>query len=63
MDSEIVVADDGRGFEPSDDGGLGIALNNIQQRLEIMCGGTLRITPNEGGGTVVTVTIPDRAAE
>ena len=61
--SEIVVADDGRGFEPSDDGGLGIALNNIQQRLEIMCGGTLRITPNEGGGTAVTVTIPDRPAE
>ena len=61
--SEIVVADDGRGFELSDDSGLGIALNNIQQRLEIMCGGTLRITPNEGGGTVVTVTIPDPPAE
>ena len=61
--SEIVVADNGRGFELSDDSGLGIALNNIQQRLEIMCGGTLRITPNEGGGTAVTVTIPDRPAE
>jgi Putative regulator of cell autolysis len=61
--SEIVVADNGRGFEPSDDGGLGIALNNIQQRLEIMCDGRLTIAPNEGGGTVVTVTIPDRAAE
>ena len=61
--SEIVIADNGRGFELSDDGGLGIALNNIQQRLELMCGGTLRITPNESGGTVVTVTIPDRPAE
>ena len=61
--SEIVIADDGRGFDPADDGEPGIALKNIQQRLEIMCGGTLRITPNEGGGTVVTVTIPDSPAQ
>ena len=61
--SEIVVADNGRGFELSDDNGLGIALNNIQQRLEIMCDASLTIAPNEGGGTVVTVTIPDRPAE
>ena len=24
-----------------------------------MCGGSLSITPNDGGGTTVTVTIPD----
>ena len=24
-----------------------------------MCGGSLTITPNDGGGTVVTVSIPD----
>ena len=40
-----------------------IALKNIQQRLEIMCGGSLSITPNDGGGTVVTVTIPDSPAQ
>ena len=29
----------------------------------MMCGGNLTITPNEGGGTVVTVTIPGGTAE
>ena len=61
--SEIVVADNGRGFASSDDSGPHIALKNIQQRLEIMCGGHLTITTAEGGGTVVTVTIPDSPAE
>ena len=76
--SEIVVADDGRGFDPDgvtllsakkspaappDDDEPHIALKNIRQRLEIMCGGHLTIEPNAGGGTVVTVTIPDSAAE
>ena len=58
---EIVVADDGRGFDPTDDSEPYLALNNIRQRLEIMCGGSLTVTPNDGGGTVVTLTIPDRA--
>ena len=59
--SEIVVADNGRGFDPADDGEPHIALKNIRQRLEIMCGGQLTIAPNEGGGTVVTLTVPDGA--
>ncbi len=58
--SEITVSDNGPGFHPAaDDDEPHIALNNIRQRLEIMCGGSLAITPGEGGGTVVTVTIPD----
>ncbi len=57
--SEIVVSDNGRGFDPADDSEPHIALKNIQQRLEIMCGGNLTITDNDGIGTVVTVTIPD----
>jgi LytS/YehU family sensor histidine kinase len=61
--SEIVVADNGRGFDPSDDSEPHIALKNIQQRLELMCGGSLTIKPNDGGGTVVTVTIPDKVEE
>lgn len=61
--SEIVVADDGRGYNPPDDDAPHIALKNIRQRLEIMCGGHLTIASNDGGGTVVTVTIPDSAAE
>ena len=60
---EVVVADNGRGFSPAGDGEGQSALKNIRQRLEILCGGSLTITPGEGGGTVVTVTIPDNKAE
>ena len=61
--AEIVVADNGRGFESADSGEGHVTLKNIRQRLESMCGGTMVIAPNDGGGTVVTLTIPDRAAE
>ena len=55
---EIIVADDGPGFSPVDDNEPHIALDNIRQRLKLMCGGKLIITPREGGGTLVKVTIP-----
>ena len=57
--SEVTVSDNGPGFHPADDDAPHIALNNIRQRLEIMCGGSLAITPGDGRGTVVTVTIPN----
>ena len=57
--SEIVVADNGRGFDPDETKDPGIALGNIRQRLEMVCNGSLTIESNEGGGTVVTITIPD----
>ena len=57
--SEITVSDNGCGYDPADDSEPHIALKNIRQRLELMCGGSLSITPNDGGGTTVTVTIPD----
>ncbi len=56
--SEIIVEDTGAGFRPEDDGEPHTAIKNIRQRLEMMCGGKLTITPREGGGTVVRVTIP-----
>ena len=56
--SEILVEDNGPGYEPADSGEPHTALKNIQQRLEMMCGGTLTILPREGGGTAVKVTIP-----
>lgn len=56
--SEIIVEDNGPGFEPTDNEPH-IALANIQQRLEMMCGGKLTIFPRDDGGTVVTVTIPN----
>ena len=57
--SEIVVADNGRGFAPARDSAPHIALENIRQRLALMCGGSLTIAHNDGGGTVVTLSIPD----
>ena len=57
--STVTVSDNGPGFHPADDDAPHIALKNIRQRLEIMCGGSLTIEPNDGGGTVVTVTIPN----
>ena len=58
--SEIIVEDNGRGFNPAatDSKGPHIALKNIQQRLEIMCKGEMMITPRKEGGTVVKITIP-----
>ena len=61
--TEIIVEDTGPGFDPSDESKPHAALNNIRQRLEMMCGGTMTITPRRGGGTVVTVTVPDSAAQ
>ena len=56
--SVILVEDDGTGFELTHNSEPHVALSNIRQRLELMCGGTLTISLREGGGTVVRVTIP-----
>ncbi|MGX8704862.1 MAG: sensor histidine kinase [bacterium] len=58
--SELIVEDNGPGFDPNvdDNDEPHIALNNIRHRLELMCNGTLEISPREGGGTSVKVTIP-----
>ncbi len=56
--SVITVSDNGPGYEPVNDDAPHIALANIRQRLELMCGGRLEILPREEGGTVVRVTIP-----
>ena len=61
--SEIIVENSGADFKPADDNEPHIALKNIRQRLQMMCGGRMTITPREGGGTVVKVTIPDSAAQ
>ena len=56
--SEVIVEDDGPGFDPVDDNEPHTALNNIRQRLGMMCRGKLTIAQREGGGTIVKVTIP-----
>ncbi len=62
LGSEVTVEDDGQGFDPAEKVLPNTTLANIQQRLEMMCGGHMTILPREGGGTVVTLTIPDSAA-
>ena len=56
--SVIVVEDNGPGFDAAEINETHTTLTNIRQRLEIMCGGTLEITPREAGGTKVTVLVP-----
>ena len=56
--NEIIVEDNGPGFDPTDENKPHPTITNIRQRLEMMCGGKMTITPREGGGTVVKVTIP-----
>ncbi|MBQ9438265.1 MAG: histidine kinase [Lachnospiraceae bacterium] len=56
--SEIIVSDNGPGFEPADDNSPQIALANIRQRLEMMCHGRMTITSRKDEGTVVKLTIP-----
>lgn len=58
-DVEIIVEDDGRGFTQIDNNDPHIALNNIRKRLEMMCNGTLTISPRDGGGMSVKITIPN----
>ena len=59
-DSEIIVEDDGPGFDSAVADGPHTTLANIRQRLDMMCGGRLEIAPREGGGTAVKVKIPQR---
>ena len=55
--NEIIVEDDGPGFAKTDNNEPHIALNNICGRLEMMCHGTLTISPRKEGGTSVIVAI------
>ena len=55
---EIIVEDDGPGFKSKDDNEPHTALNNIRERLEMLCKGTLEISSRAEGGTSVKVTIP-----
>lgn len=59
----ITVEDDGAGYHPRDDGRPHTALQNIRDRLKLMCGGTLTIASDPAGGTTVTITLPKQAED
>ena len=56
----IVIHDNGKGFDPAtvqaDSGHIGI--QNVRERLEKLCGGTMDIDSVIGEGTTVTIRIP-----
>lgn len=61
--SFVTIEDDGPGFSapnPSDEQGLHIGLNNVRDRLQLMCRGSIDISPRRGGGTIVTIEVPCR---
>ena len=57
--SLITVADNGPGFTTADNDQSHVALHNIHERLESMLGGYMSIVSPPGGGTEVTVFVPD----
>ena len=62
---EIVVEDDGPGFDPRslpEDGRSHVGIRNVRERLR-HCGGDLRIESGAGKGTRVTVLMPKREGE
>ncbi|MBQ9612200.1 MAG: hypothetical protein IJV14_06380, partial [Lachnospiraceae bacterium] len=60
--TDIIVEDNGPGYDPSDESKPHTTLNNIRQRLEMM-GDTMEITSQESGGTRVTIRVPLKNAE
>ncbi len=56
--AEILIEDDGTRYEPSSDGTAHVGLENVRERLVLMCGGTLEIGPRAGGGTLVRIFVP-----
>ena len=62
--SEIIVIDNGPGFDETgntadDNREPHIAIDNIRERLSLMCGGTISFSVREEGGTVVRIWIPE----
>lgn len=61
---QIIIADDGAGYSgtPQDDRPH-IGIENVRQRLALLCGGTLTVTGSEGQGTVAEIHIPKERKE
>ena len=60
---EIIISDNGVGFNPKDfsnDESKHIGIANVKERVESMCGGTLTIKSEPDNGTTVTIKMPRR---
>ena len=59
----VSVIDDGVGFDPAalqDDGKTHVGIENVRERLRMMCGGQLTVTSVPGVGTESVITLPRR---
>lgn len=59
----ITITDDGAGFDPQKgaaDGKSHVGINNVKNRLQSMCNGTLEIHSTPGKGTVAMITLPQK---
>ena len=57
----ITIWDNGKGFDPQADADpqqSHIGINNVRERIESMCGGSLHIDSHPDAGTTVTIRIP-----
>ena len=57
----VRISDDGLGFDtqaPETDGRIHVGIENVRNRVELLCGGTLRIESRVGEGTVAEIIIP-----
>ena len=56
----ITVSDDGVGFDKDSiqDGKVHVGINNVEQRLSILCDGSLVIDSTVGVGTTCTIRVP-----
>ena len=58
---EIIIRDNGKGFRPEDLPGTDrshIGIQNVRERLQKLCDGTMTIDSEAGRGTCVTIHIP-----
>lgn len=59
----IIISDDGVGFDPyimQRDGRSHVGIDNVRERLQTQCGGSLMIDSIRGVGTIATIKIPRR---
>lgn len=62
----VRISDDGLGFDtqaPEKDGRIHVGIENVRNRVELLCGGTLRIESRVGEGTVAELVIPKEGKE
>ncbi len=57
----IIIEDDGIGFDVNskpDDGKLHVGLENVSERIKMLCNGTMTINSEIGVGTTIAIDIP-----